>query len=707
MASVYAPVERQERAPFFQQCLLPAMPVGTPLLLGGDWNCVADNLDLVGGQPGTRQHGFRSGLLPFQQALGLQDAFRCLHPQAKEFTYTATNNASSARIDRWLVSDGLLPSVSAASVSDLILSDHYGVAITVSPADAPPRGPGLWSMPSAIISHPAFKTLMTAQIQTFLQANAVTTALSRAARWDQLKVHIQDVARNYCSTFHAERTRQLRVLRVRASKARAAYMAAPDSHHALDALRDTAAALLQHGRQQAATDALRAGVLLHEYGDQSTYYFHHLHGQRQQATAASQQQFTSIYHAINAKVRHWAARGLSFLGRVHVAKQVLPASLLYHASFQRPSEQLLKQLSQQLRKFVASAQQPNHSDDAVALAQGHSQGSAQLPCAAPGAALFPGELASSLPLSKGGVGLVHVPTQVQALQAKVISRLLEPERLAWKVFQLHHLSQASQVQPLGYEASILFSTLHTDQLQLPARLSAYVAAFRALHPHRLQSVSAMLPSDVLNEPLFFNRQISQPATSPAAINTACPAAAASFLTPQQKPLMLSAGITKVAHLRLSLQLQQPQLLALELNSVLLALPPAWRAVVSSAPAFTWFQVRSASGRQLIQDAQTGQLHTIGPHLQLQQVPLQPVLDPSPVQVISWDPSRPWRGPAHQSGQLGSHRYLQGPLWGQHDLSLGVWGWAVSQPTSWWSNRRAYDYGSSDLLPPSTHWPQAV
>ncbi|DBA71592.1 TPA: hypothetical protein ACH3X2_001057 [Trebouxia sp. C0005] len=58
------------------------------------------------------------------------------------------------------------------------------------------------------------------------------------------------------------------------------------------------------------------------------------------------------------------------------------------------------------------------------------------------------------------------------------------------------ISQASQVQPLGYGASILFSTLHTDQLQLPARLSAYIAAFRALHPHRLQSVSAMLPSEL-------------------------------------------------------------------------------------------------------------------------------------------------------------------------------------------------------------------
>ena len=32
MASAYAPVGRQDRAPCFQQRLLPAMPIGTPLL---------------------------------------------------------------------------------------------------------------------------------------------------------------------------------------------------------------------------------------------------------------------------------------------------------------------------------------------------------------------------------------------------------------------------------------------------------------------------------------------------------------------------------------------------------------------------------------------------------------------------------------------------------------------------------------------------
>ncbi|KAL3135297.1 hypothetical protein ABBQ32_007495 [Trebouxia sp. C0010 RCD-2024] len=139
-------------------------------------------------------------------------------------------------------------------------------------------------MPPSIITHAAFKTIMAAQIQAFMLACPVSPTAGRAVRWDQLKVHIQDVARNYCSTFHADCTKQLRALRVRAGLAEAAYLADPTSQPALDQLRHTAADLQQHRQQQAATQALRAGVLLHEYGDQSTYYFHHLHRQRQQAT---------------------------------------------------------------------------------------------------------------------------------------------------------------------------------------------------------------------------------------------------------------------------------------------------------------------------------------------------------------------------------------------------------------------------------------
>ncbi|KAL3153594.1 hypothetical protein ABBQ38_001542 [Trebouxia sp. C0009 RCD-2024] len=327
---------------------------------------------------------------------------------------------------------------------------------------------------------------------------------------------------------------------------------------------------------------------------------------------------------------------------VNLSDMVLAASLWYHATFQRPPEQLLQQISRQLTRYVASAQHHSQGDAAVALAQGNSQDSAALPAPASSAALFPRVLTSSLLPAQGGVGLVEVPTQIQALQSKVVSRLLEPERLAWKVFQLHHLSHAPQPSQLAYGATILFSTASTASLQLPARLMGYVTAFRALQPHRLLPVSDMPAEAILNEPLFFNQQIPVP-LSRSATSGASGSMGSQPFTPQDQPLLLAAGLTK---------------------AVATATPtaPAWRQGVSS------------SGIQLIQNTHTGQQHSVSLHSQLLQAPAQAIFAFAPVHVIPWDPSRPWRGPTQQPAQSTVALYSQGPLYGPDHLSLGVWGW---------------------------------
>ena len=158
----------------------------------------------------------------------------------------------------------------------------------------------------------------------------------------------------------------------------------------------------------------------------------------------------------------------------------------------------------------------------------------------------------------------------------------KPEQLAWKVFQNHHFGLAPQLQCLAYGASILFSTVSTQSLHLPARLNGYVTAFRALQPHRLLPVSAMHAEDVLNEPLFFNRQITVPNNASAGSTAQKP------LMPQEHTILLTAGITKVAHVQAALQLHQPQALTACLQTVLLAMPAAWQTVASSVPApATW------------------------------------------------------------------------------------------------------------------------
>ncbi|KAL3161330.1 hypothetical protein ABBQ32_010228 [Trebouxia sp. C0010 RCD-2024] len=146
-------------------------------------------------------------------------------------------------------------------------------------------------------------------------------------------------------------------------------------------------------------------------------------------------------------------------------------------------------------------------------------------------------------------------------------------------------------------------------------------------------------------------------------------------TPQGQPLMLEAGITKVAHLQAALQSQHPQAFTGYLQSILLALPPPWQAIAAAAPAApAWHQGLSASGAQVIQHLPTRQQHSISPQHQLLPTLAQAVSALGPVHVIPWDPSRPCRGPTQQPAQPTAALYSQGQLWGPGHLSLGVWGW---------------------------------
>ena len=59
----------------------------------------------------------------------------------------------------------------------------------------------------------------------------------------------------------------------------------------------------------------------------------------------------------------------------------------------------------------------------------------------------------------------------------------------------------------------------------------------------------------------------------------------------------------------------------------------------------------------------------------QQSSVQAASAAHPVRVISWDPSRPWRGPTRQPTESASTTlYSQGQLWGPNHLSMGGWGW---------------------------------
>ena len=108
--SVYAPSTAAGRAAYFTHSLLPSLPHDRQLLLGGDFNCIASQLDLLDphGIPGGRLTGYHDGLRHVEAERQLFDVWRERNPVRRSFTHTATTG-TSARLDRWLISQTLRP----------------------------------------------------------------------------------------------------------------------------------------------------------------------------------------------------------------------------------------------------------------------------------------------------------------------------------------------------------------------------------------------------------------------------------------------------------------------------------------------------------------------------------------------------------------------------------------------------------------------
>ena len=134
VASVYAPAAAAERQQYYTQELLPSLPAGRCLLVGGDFNCIAGQQDMAAGHPGQRTQGYWTGLRLVETEHQLYDVWRDLNPSSRAFTHVATTCQSAARLGRWLVSETL-----QAWVSREHASDRAGSGLSRRPPGVPRR----------------------------------------------------------------------------------------------------------------------------------------------------------------------------------------------------------------------------------------------------------------------------------------------------------------------------------------------------------------------------------------------------------------------------------------------------------------------------------------------------------------------------------------------------------------------------------------
>jgi hypothetical protein len=177
------------------------------------------------------------------------------------------------------------------------------------------------------------------------------------------------------------------------------------------------------------------------------------------AAAAATKTFQRVLGSIRSAAAHWRQVQLTYLGRAHVAKQVLAAIAVHHATFVSPPRPLLRSIVAVISAFVADA----------TLADGEGGGGIG----------HPARHVASLPWEDGGVSLVDFEMQMQSLQAGVAVRLLHPARHPWKELLRRRLLRA--VPSLGAAVSVSALQATVQRLGLDARTVGYLQALQA-HP---------------------------------------------------------------------------------------------------------------------------------------------------------------------------------------------------------------------------------
>ena len=195
--NIYAPTNRTDRKLFYESLHEYFVPASA-LVIGGDFNCYENALDKFGGNVsvGGECKSLKSDFV-------LVDAWRKLHPSAREFTWFNHDYSIASRLDKFFVSKELFTSDCQCEISPCPLSDHDFVSFVFDIPDAAKRGPGVWKLNNSLLDDKTFCGI----IRNLIQSHVLYFASFPSPQdwWEFLKVSIKEES----ISFSRQKRRQL------------------------------------------------------------------------------------------------------------------------------------------------------------------------------------------------------------------------------------------------------------------------------------------------------------------------------------------------------------------------------------------------------------------------------------------------------------------------------------------------------------------
>lgn len=195
MINIYAPNEDNPK--FFENLFLLISSLSGKALIAGDFNCTLDpKLDRSIGVDSSHIQS-RKKLLQYVKDLNLCDPWRRLNPDKLEFSCYSPRFNSYSRIDYFLFSNFMFPSVIECNYNSILLSDHSPTSL-VYRAQGVVKGTSRWRFHPRWLSDSNFLQFLEAQIELFFSTN--TNETSAIVRWEAFKAYIRGMIISYTSS---------------------------------------------------------------------------------------------------------------------------------------------------------------------------------------------------------------------------------------------------------------------------------------------------------------------------------------------------------------------------------------------------------------------------------------------------------------------------------------------------------------------------
>uniref|UniRef100_A0A668SST9 exodeoxyribonuclease III n=1 Tax=Oreochromis aureus TaxID=47969 RepID=A0A668SST9_OREAU len=170
---------------------------GAQIVVGGDFNQILDqDLDRSLPRRGTESKSVVA-IRQMTSDLGLNDIWRTMHPEGREYSFYSPPHNVYTRIDYFLISEALVNNSVDSSIGNIVISDHAPIFLCLGNILQIPQS-RRWRLNVSLIKDSGFIKLIRDEIQFYKQTNnREDTTL--ATWWDAMKAYLRGRIISYAS----------------------------------------------------------------------------------------------------------------------------------------------------------------------------------------------------------------------------------------------------------------------------------------------------------------------------------------------------------------------------------------------------------------------------------------------------------------------------------------------------------------------------